>query len=101
LKQSCPASEKAEEVMRFITFWKRTHGHLPQHLVFDSKLTTYANLARIDDMGITFITLRRRSPALMAEIASLPRSAWRVPCSGPGRWPRATGRRTRSPTPGR
>ena len=34
--------EEAEEIFRFITFWKRTHGQLPRHLVFDSKLTTYA-----------------------------------------------------------
>ena len=40
-------------------------------------VTTYANLARIDEMGIIFMTLRRRSPALLKEIALLPRSAWR------------------------
>ena len=37
----------------------------PAHLVFDSKLTTYAGLARLDEMGIPFITLRRRSPKLL------------------------------------
>ena len=46
--------------------------------MFDSRLTTYANLARLEKMGITFITLRRRSPALLKEIALLPRSAWRT-----------------------
>jgi hypothetical protein len=71
--------EEAEAIFQFIAFWKRTHdGNLPQHLVFDSRLTTYANLGRLDTMGITFITLRRRSPALRREIASLPRSAWRT-----------------------
>jgi len=45
--------------------------------VFDSRLTTYAHLARLDDLGITFITLRRRSPGLLAEIAGLAPSAWR------------------------
>ena len=29
-------------------------------------------------MGITFITLRRRSPALAAEVATMPRSAWQT-----------------------
>jgi hypothetical protein len=29
-------------------------------------------------MGIAFITLRRRSPQLLKEIALLPRSAWRT-----------------------
>jgi hypothetical protein len=46
--------------------------------VFDSRLTTYANLVRLDDMGIDFITLRRRSPKLLKQIVLLPRSAWRT-----------------------
>jgi transposase len=70
--------EEPEEVFRFINFWKRTHGKLPPHLVFDSKLTTYEGLARIDKMHIPFITLRRRSPNLLKEIVLLPRSAWRT-----------------------
>ncbi len=70
--------EEAEEIFRFIAFWKRTHGEQPSHLVFDSQLTTKAALARLDRMHITFITLRRRSPKLMREVYSLPRSAWRT-----------------------
>jgi len=70
--------EEPEEIFRFISFWKQTHGRLPKHLVFDSRLTTYANLARLDTMHIEFITLRRRSPKLLKEIVMLPRSAWRV-----------------------
>jgi transposase len=70
--------EQADEILRFLSFWKRTHGEYPREVVFDSRLTTYANLARIDRMEISFITLRRRSPGLLKEIAQLPRSAWRV-----------------------
>jgi hypothetical protein len=71
--------DEAEEIFRFITFWERTRGERPRHLVFDSRLTTYANLARLDaELGITFITLRRRSPALLTAIAQLPGSAWRT-----------------------
>ncbi len=70
--------EEADEIFRFVTFWKRHHGELPRHLVFDSRLTTYANLARLEDMGILFITLRRRAPRLLQEIERLPRSAWRT-----------------------
>jgi hypothetical protein len=69
--------EEAEEIFRFIEFWKRQHGELPRHLVFDSRLTTYAHLARLQEMGITFMTLRRRSAALLQEVADLPASAWR------------------------
>jgi len=70
--------EEANEIFRFISFWKRAHGRLPRHLVFDSKLTTYDNLARLDKMKINFITLRRRSPKLLAQVYELPRSAWRT-----------------------
>src|SRR5215469_15729254 len=70
--------DEAEEIFRFIGFWKRQYGSLPQHLVFDSKLTTYDRLDRLDAAGITFITLRRRSPSLLAEINQLPPSAWRT-----------------------
>jgi transposase len=70
--------EEANEIFRFISFWKRTHGTNPRELVFDSRLTTHANLARLDRMDIAFITLRRRSPRLLKEIAQLPASAWRV-----------------------
>ena len=70
--------EESEEIFQFISFWKRTHGQLPRHLVFDSRLTTYEALARLDKMGIPFITLRRRSPKLLKEIVLLPPSAWRT-----------------------
>lgn len=71
--------EEAEEIFHFISFWKRIQGKPPPHLVFDSKLTTQPNLARLDRMKkILFITLRRRSPKILKEIFDLPRSAWRT-----------------------
>ena len=70
--------EEAEEIFRFIKFWTRQHGGPPQHLVFDSKLTTYKQLDRLDQQGIIFLTLRRRSPNLLAEVNDLPPSAWRT-----------------------
>jgi hypothetical protein len=69
--------EEAEEIFRFVEFWKKHHGENPRHLVFDSRLTTYANLTRLDELGITFMTLRRRSASLLTEIQDLAPSAWR------------------------
>jgi transposase len=69
--------EEAEEIFRFIDFWTLHHGAAPRHLVFDSKLTTYDRLERLDKDGIIFITLRRRSPTLLQEVAALAPSAWR------------------------
>lgn len=69
--------EESQELFRFIDFWKRVRRQKPRHLVFDSRLTTYEGLARLDRMEITFITLRRRSPSILKEIEQLPASAWR------------------------
>jgi len=70
--------EEADEVFRFIDFWKRQYGRVPQYLVFDSKLTTYEGLDRLDAAGITFMTLRRRTKGLLADLDRLPPSAWRT-----------------------
>jgi hypothetical protein len=78
--------EESDEVLRFVDFWKKVHGKIPPHLVFDSKLTTYKNLARLDTMGITFITLRRRSTGLTRHMQKAPLGAWRrVELDIPGR----------------
>jgi hypothetical protein len=69
--------DQADEVLRFIDFWKSRTGRLPEELVFDSKLTTYANLSRINQMGINFITLRRRSDKMLAQLLAEAPSAWR------------------------
>jgi hypothetical protein len=66
-----------DEILRFIEFWKQRTGHLPEELIFDSKLTTYANLSKLNRMGIDFITLRRRSQKLLGEVSQTPASAWR------------------------
>lgn len=70
-------NEQNDEILRFVEFWKRRTGHLPKELVFDSKLTTYPNLNRLNQMGIHFITLRRRSRKLLREIHQVPATAWR------------------------
>jgi hypothetical protein len=69
--------EQNDEILRFVEFWEQRTGHLPEELIFDSKLTTYANLNKLSRMGIRFITLRRRSKKLLDATARTPASAWR------------------------
>jgi hypothetical protein len=69
--------DQADEVLNFVDFWKRRTGKKPEELIFDSKLTTYANLNRLNQQDIAFITLRRRSPGLLKAIEDAPGSAWR------------------------
>lgn len=74
---SIEKSERADEILRFIEFWKERTGRYPGELVFDSQLTTYPNLNRLEKKGIRFLTLRRRSRKMLARILGLPPSAWR------------------------
>jgi hypothetical protein len=70
-------NQQNDEILQFVKFWKERTGKLPEELIFDSKLTTQANLNRLNQQNIHFITLRRRSRKLLAEIATTPSSAWR------------------------
>ncbi len=69
--------QQDDEILQFVRFWKQRTGKLPEELIFDSKLTTYANLDKLNQQGVQFITLRRRGPQLVHELLARPRSAWR------------------------
>jgi hypothetical protein len=64
------------EVIAFADHWKAVTGSDPALLIFDSKLTTQAVLAELDDRQIGFITLRARHPGITKALAALPASAW-------------------------
>ena len=69
--------QQNDAILDFVAFWKKHTGQLPAELIFDSRLTTYANLNRLNQQGIRFITLRRRSAKLLHDINQQPLSAWR------------------------
>jgi transposase-like protein len=69
--------EQNDAVLNFVRFWKRRTGQYPKELIFDSRLTTYAHLNELNRLDIKFITLRKRSPTILQEIATIPDSAWR------------------------
>ena len=69
--------DRDDEILRFAEYWKDRTGHWPTELVFDSKLTTLRNLNQLNQLDIDFITLRRRSKKMLAEVARQPVSAWR------------------------
>jgi hypothetical protein len=69
--------QQDDEILKFVRFWKQRTGKLPEELIFDSKLTTYANLDKLDRQGVKFITLRRRGPKLLDDLHARPRGAWR------------------------
>lgn len=70
-------ADQKDEILRFIDFWHRCTGVLPEELVFDSKLTTYTHLDQLNQLGVQFITLRRRSRQMLEQLHREPASAWR------------------------
>jgi len=69
--------QQADEILRFVDFWKAQTGQVPNELVFDSGLTTHQNLQRLNEQGIRFLTLRRRSRPMLAALYAQPAAAWR------------------------
>jgi hypothetical protein len=68
--------EQPGEVLRFVEFWNDLTGHNPEWLYFDSKLTTYDELSRLNERGVFFVTIRRRGASLVERLRSRPASDW-------------------------
>ena len=64
-------SSQAREVITFCDHWKAVSGNDPAMLIMDQKVTTHAVLGELDARGVTFLTLRMRSPALVKHIDAL------------------------------
>jgi transposase len=60
-----------DEVLEFAKFYQDSSGLLPERLIFDSKLTTYANLNNLNKQGILFITLKRRGKNFLQQIGKV------------------------------
>jgi hypothetical protein len=58
-------AEQPDEILRFVEFWQARTGKPPAELVFDSQLTTYTHLHQLNQLGIGFMTLRRRSKKML------------------------------------
>jgi hypothetical protein len=69
-------AEQAGEVLRFADFWQELTGSDPAWLYFDSKVTTYPELCRLNRRGIWFVTIRRRGTAVVRRLRQLPAGTW-------------------------
>jgi len=68
--------DETNEIMNFVNYWTDVKGIIEQTLVFDSKLTTYEMLEKLDIDNIKFITLRRRGKKLIENVNSIPDEDW-------------------------
>jgi hypothetical protein len=67
-----------EAIMSFVDFWIEGQGVAPKMLIFDSKLTTYKNLSKLNQDGIKFLTLRRRGKKLIENVRQIPENRWQT-----------------------
>jgi hypothetical protein len=82
-------AEQPGEVLRFVEFWHELTGSDPTWLYFDSKVTTYPELCRLNQRGVCFVTIRRRGTAVVRRLRQLPANAWqRAVIDTPKRWHR-------------
>jgi len=64
-------NESDDQVLNFLSFWKKIQRGIKPTFVFDSKFTTYAKLSELNNQDIKFITLRRRGKTLLDELKDL------------------------------
>ena len=69
--------EEAQEIKKFISYWKKINGNVDETLVFDCKFTRYKVLDELTDDGIKFITLRKRNAILIDETLKLSKDNWK------------------------
>jgi hypothetical protein len=69
--------EQDGEVLRFVEFWKEVTGAVPTWLYFDCRTTTYAELSRLNQQDVHFVTIRRRGATVVKRLQGLPARRWR------------------------
>ena len=69
-------AEQHGELMRFVMFWHALTDKYPEWLYFDSKVVDYSELNRVNQLGINFVTIRRRGAAILRRLASIPSANW-------------------------
>lgn len=69
-------AQQPGEVLKFVEFWHQLMGKKPQWLYFDSKLTTYEELSRLNEQRVWFVTIRRRGSSILNRLAGLSSDTW-------------------------
>jgi hypothetical protein len=69
-------ADQEGEPLCFVTFWHELTGADPVWLYFDSKLVPYAELSRLNQREISFVTIRRRGAAVLRRLHQLAASCW-------------------------
>jgi hypothetical protein len=64
-------SEADDQVLAFLSYWRKVRRGVDPTFIFDSRFTTYPKLSQLNTAGIEFITLRRRGENLLRSVDEL------------------------------
>ena len=64
-------SEADDQVLEFLSFWRKIRRGVDPTFIFDSRFTTYPKLSDLNDANVKFITLRRRGEKLLRDVEKL------------------------------
>lgn len=70
-------NKEAETAIEFLDFYKKSGASDLKYLVFDSKFTTYKNLAKLDDEDVKFVTIRKRGKSIVDSLEKLSSDEWK------------------------
>jgi hypothetical protein len=64
-------AEADDQVLEFLSYWRKVRRGVVPTFIFDSRFTTYPKLSQLNDAGVRFVTLRRRGEKLLRDIDRL------------------------------
>jgi hypothetical protein len=64
-------SEADDQVLAFLSYWRKVRRGVDPTFIFDSRFTTYPKLSQLNDAHVKFITLRRRGENLLRQVDTL------------------------------
>lgn len=64
-------AEADDQVLKFLSYWRKIRRGVAPRFIFDSRFTTYPKLSKLNAAGIKFITLRRRGDKLIGGVDAI------------------------------
>jgi hypothetical protein len=64
-------AEADDQVLEFLSFWRKVRRGVDPTFVFDSRFTSYPKLSLLNEANVKFITLRRRGTGLLRNVDHL------------------------------
>jgi hypothetical protein len=61
-------SEADDQVLEFLSYWRKVRRGVDPTFIFDARFTTYPKLSQLNEAGVKFITLRRRGENLLRQV---------------------------------